>query len=159
MHRSEIIRFRCCKSCRETRQVSEKRRDPHAKLSLSCPQCCNASQRASEGPEAAPSCSKQRRTRRGKITPQHQTQEKSELLIPNFPNPYETRGTPCLGPLEAHGRDFTLLRQPASRHPSPLPRQCRLTSVFPFLTSTSLSRIAARFGSSDSTDHIGGTAG
>ena len=43
--------------------------------------------------------------------------------------------------------------------PPPLPRQGPLTSVFPFLTSTSLSRIAARFGSSDSTDHMGGTAG
>lgn len=37
----------------------------------------------------------------------------------------------------------------------PLP----LTKVFPFFMSTSLSKTAAKLGSSDSTDQMGGTAG
>lgn len=39
------------------------------------------------------------------------------------------------------------------QHPGPL------TRVFPFFMSTSLSKTAAKFGSSDSTDQMGGTAG
>ena len=34
-----------------------------------------------------------------------------------------------------------------------------LTRVFPFFMSTSLSKTAAKLGSSDSTDQMGGTAG
>ena len=156
MHRSEIIRFRCCKSCPESRQGSEKRRDPQAKLSLSCPRRCDAFRRKQGLLPPAPSSGGHRGR---KITPQYQTREKSELLIPNFLKLSETRRTSRLMQLEGCSRDFTLLKQPPSRHLSALPRQHPLTSVFPFLTSTSLSRIAARFGSSDSTDHIGGTAG
>lgn len=40
-------------------------------------------------------------------------------------------------------------------HSTPLP----LTKVFPFFMSTSLSKTAAKLGSSDSTDQMGGTAG
>lgn len=112
MHRSEIIRFRCCKSCAESGQASEKCRDPHAKLSLSHPQRCNEPAKAQRPLLPAPSSGRHW----GEITPQHQTQEKSELLIPNFLNPYEAR---CAAWLEARSRDFTFPKQPASCLPSP----------------------------------------
>lgn len=51
--------------------------------------------------------------------------------------------------------DMGLTARKGPPHPSTLAP----TRVFPFFMSTSLSKTAARFGSSDSTDQMGGTAG
>lgn len=153
MHRSEIIRFRCCKSCPENRG-SGKCGDLHAELSLSTaaseqrPQGCSFLLQAAVdmGAKSHPSIK--------------QSQRSSSQISGTFMRP---EAIPILGSWGHASRELPSY-PPQSCQLSPLPGTlpgsgAYLTNVFPFLTSTSLSRIAARLGSSDSTDHIGGTAG